>query len=433
MRALDAILQDVLGGFRALRRRPGFAIATIAILALGIGANTAIFTLINAVLLAPLPYPHADRIVQLWLSDRRAGGGGLVLSLPEINLLAKQTDVFQDFAAYDFGGPGINITGSGEPEQVKAIHVSKNYFRLFGAELEIGRPFNTEEDRPNAGRFVVISHALWERRFGASRDLVGRTIPLGSEPYLVTGVLSVNFHPDPPAEVWLPLQADPNSAGQAHYVRAAARLRDGISLEQANARLAATTAEFLRAFPLFNPSAYFEAKPLRETNAREVRTALLLLFGAVVLVLFIACSNVSSLLLAHGVARRREIAIRGAVGASRTRIVTQLLSESLLLSVAGATLGFVLGALAVRAMLGLYPEALSGHASVSPDWRVFAFAAATALNATVAFGLLPALRSSRVSLVEAMLEGDARSGTGPATLLTKSLLVVFQVALSVLL
>jgi predicted permease len=433
MRAFDAILQEFGGGFRALRRRPGFAIAAVTILALGIGANTAIFTLINAVLLAPLPYPHADRIVQLWLSDRRAGGGGLVLSVPEINLLAQQTALFQAFAAYDFGGPGVNVTGSGEPEQVKAIHVSRDYFRLFGAGFEIGRPFTADEDRPNGGRFVVISHALWDRRFGANPGLVGKTISLGSEPYLVTGVLARDFHPDPPAEVWLPVQADLNSTGQAHYVRAAARLQDGISLEQANARLEATTAEFLRRFPLFNPNAYFEAKPLRETNAHDVRTALLVLFGAVVLVLLIACSNVSSLLLARGVARRREIAIRGAVGASRARIMTQLLMESLLLSVAGALLGFGLGAFSVRTMLDFYPEALSGRNSVSPDWRVFAFAAVTALLATVAFGLLPALRNSRVSLVEAMLEGDARSGSGPATVMTKSVLVVFQVALSVLL
>jgi predicted permease len=433
MPSLDAIRQDLAGGFRALRRRPGFAIAAITILALGIGANTAIFTLVNAVLLAPLPYPQADRIVQLWLSDRRAGGGGLVLSLPEINLLAQQKGLFQAFAAYDFGGPGVNVTGSSEPEQVKAIHVSRDYFRLFCAGFEIGRPFTAEEDRPNGGRFAVIGHALWQQRFGGDPGLVGKTISLGSEPYVVTGVLAGDFHPDPPAEVWLPLQADPNSTGQAHYLRAAARLEDGISLEQSNARLAVTTAEFLRRFPLFNPNAYFEAKPLRETNAHAVRTALVVLFGAVVLVLLIACSNVSSLLLARGVSRRREIAIRGAVGASRARIVSQLLSESLLLSIAGALLGFAIGGFSVRALLDLYPEALPGRTSVSPDWRVFAFAAVTALLATVAFGLMPALRSSRVSLVDAMLEGDARSGTGPATLMTKSLLVVFQVALSVLL
>src|SRR5215472_14700775 len=330
MRALDAILQELAGGFRALRRRPGFAIAAITILAIGIGANTAIFALINAVLLAPLPYPRADRIVQLWLTE--PAGSGLILSIPEINPLAQQGSVFQDFAAYDFGGPGVNITGTNEPEQAKAIHVSSNYFHLFGARFEIGRSFSADEDRPNGGPVVVISHALWERRFNADRDIVGGTIFLGNEPYLVTGVLAADFQPDPPAEVWLPLQADPNSNGQAHYVRAAARLRDGFAIEQANARLKVTTVEFRRRYPLFNANAYFEAKPFRETNAHEVRSALFVLLGTVVLVLLIACSNVSSLLFARAIARQRELAIRSAVGASRTRIISQLLIENLVLS-----------------------------------------------------------------------------------------------------
>lgn len=398
-------------------------------LAIGIGVNTAIFTLINAALLAPLPYPKADRIVQLWLTEQ--GGSGLILSVPEINLLARQSRLFQDFAAYDFGGPGVNVAGASEPEQVKAIHVSRDYFRLFGARFEIGRSFSTDEDRPNGGRVVIISHALWKQRFNADRALVGRTILLGNEPYLVTGVLAADFQPDPAAEVWLPLQADPNSTGQAHYLRAAARMVNGLTIEQANAMLKLTAAEFRRKFPLFNAKAYFEAKPLRETNAHDVRTALLVLFGAVVLVLLIVCSNVSSLLLARGVARRREIAIRGAIGASRGRLLSQLFMESLLLSIAGGVLGLALGRTALRALVLFYPEAVPGSRSLSLDWRVFAFAAAVSLGAAILSGLLPALRSSRVSLVQLIAEGSARSGMSPGALLAKSLLVVFQVALSV--
>ena len=425
------IRQDLASGLRTLRRSPGFAIAAFSALALGIGANTAIFTLINTVLLAPLPYPRSERIVQLWLTY--PGSGGLLLSIPEINLLTQQTRVLQDFAVYDFRGPGINITGVGEPEQVKAIHVSSNYFRLFGARIQVGRSFSVDEDRPNGGRVVVISNALWERRFSANRDLVGRTISLGNEPYLVTGVLAADFHPDPPAEVWLPLQADPNSTGQAHYVRAAARLPDDFPIDQANAMLKLTTAEFRREFPLFNSNAYFEAQPLRETNAHDVRAALLVLFGTVVLVLLIACSNVSSLLLARGVARQRELAIRGAIGASRGRLISQLLTESLVLSIGGGILGLALGRLCLRTLLGLYPEAIPGSPSLSLDWRVFAFAAVVSSSATLLFGLLPALRTSDVNLAHVMVEGDARSGTSPGTLMAKSLLVVFQVALSVLL
>src|SRR5215467_13227055 len=183
MVSLDAMRTDLAAGVRALWRGPGFAFAAVATLAIGIGANTAIFTLINAVLLAPLPYPRADRIVQLWLNH--PGGGGLILSIPEINLLGQQTAILQDFTAYDFGGPGANLTGAGEPEQVKAIHVSRNYFRLFGARFQIGRSFTADEDRPGGGRLVVISHSLWERRFNANRELAGSTISLGNEPYLV--------------------------------------------------------------------------------------------------------------------------------------------------------------------------------------------------------------------------------------------------------
>jgi predicted permease len=431
MRPLDRIQQDLAAAFRVIRRSPVFAIAAAAMLAIGIGANTAIFTLINAVLLAPLPYPRADRIVQMWLTGQ--GGSGLILSLPEINLLAQQRRVFQDFAAYDFGGPGVNIIGAGEPEQVKAIHVSRNYFRLFGARLQMGRSFSADEDLPNGGRVVVISHALWERRFNAERDLTGRTILLGNEPYLVTGILAADFQPDPPAEVWLPLQATPNSTGQAHYLRAAARLAEGLTVEQANASLKLTAVEFRRRFPLFNPNAFFEVKPLRETNAHEVRTALLVSFGAVVLVLLIACSNVSSLLLARGVARRREVAIRAAMGASKVRLLSQLLMESLVLSISGGVLGLALGSASLRALLRFYPEAVPGGRFLSLDWRVFAFAVAISLSATLLFGLLPALRSSRASLVQLMVEGDVRSGTSRGALATKSLLVVFQIALSMML
>jgi putative ABC transport system permease protein len=247
MRILEMLRQDVVTGLRLLRRSPGFAIAAVATLSLGIGLNTAMFSLINATLFEPLPYPDADRIVQLWLTA--PGSGGLVLSIPEINLLSQQTAVFQDFAAYDFGGPGVNITGSGEPEQVKAIHVSNAYFRLFGAPVVAGRTFTSDEDRPNGGRVVILSHGLWVRRFGADRSLVGKSILLGNESYLVVGILGADFQPNPAAEIWFPLQADPNSTGQAHYVRAAARLRSGVTVDQANARLRLTVAEFRRKFP----------------------------------------------------------------------------------------------------------------------------------------------------------------------------------------
>lgn len=427
--------KDVIIAVRMLRRSPGFAIAAVLTLSLGIGSNTAIFSLINATLLEKLPYPEADRIVQLWLTTPE--GGGLTLSIPEVNLLMQQTSAFEDVAAYDFSGPGVNITGAGEPEQVKAIHVSAAYFRLFGARVETGRTFTADEDRPNGSRVVIMSHGLWVRRFNADRTVAGKTISLGNEPYLVAGILAADFHPDPPAQIWLPLQADPNATGQAHYVRAAARLRHGVTMDQANARLKLTAAEFLRRFPLFNPKAGFEAKPLRETNVGDIRTALLVLFATVTLVLLIACSNVANLLLARAAARQREIAIRAAMGASRSRLVSQLLTESLFLSLAGGVLGLTVGRVCLRLLLLLNPEAIPGTGelgpSVSLDWRVLIFAAALCLGTTLLFGLLPALGTTRANLAQVMQEGSARAGTSHGALKTKSFLVVVQVAMAVVL
>ena len=424
------LLEDLRIAARTLRRSVGFTIAALATLALGIGANTAIFSLINAALLQPLPYPDADRIVQFWLT--MPGGGGVTLSIPEFNLLAQQDNVFQDVTAYDFGGPGVNITDAGEPEQVKAIHVSRSYFRLFGARVEAGRTFTVEEDRPNGGRVVVLSHGLWTRRFNMDQTLVGRTISLGNEPYLVAGILAPDFQQDPPAQIWLPLQHDPNSTAQAHYIRVAGRLRDGVSIDQANARLKLTIQDFRRKFPLFNPQASFEAKPLRETSVGEIRTALVVLIGAVTLVLLIACSNVANLLLARATGRQREMSIRAAVGASRGRLITQLLAESLLLSVAGGALGLALGQICLRALIAASPGMIPGTSTVSLDWRVMLFTIATSLATGIVFGLAPALQASRCDLSNSMRQSGSRT-TRAGMARARAGLVIAQVALAVLL
>jgi len=383
--------QDVATAVGMLRRSPAFAIAAVATLGIGIGVNTAIFSLIDATLLEPLPYPQADRIVQIWFTA--PNGGGTTLSIPQINLLAQQTDAFEAVAAYDFGGPGVNLTGAGEPEQVKALHVSAVYFRLFGARVETGRTFNEEEDGPNGGRVVVLSYALWNRRFNADRNLVGKTISLGNEPYLLAGVLAADFVPDPPAQIRLPLQADPASTGQASYLRAAARLRSRVTIAQANALLKLTAAEFLRKFPLLNAQAGFEAKPIRETKVGSLRTALLVLSGTVILVLLIACSNVANLLLARAATRQREIAIRAALGASRGRLIGQLLTESLILAFTGGAFGLIAGSICLRALLALNAEAILSGAPVSLDWRVGIFTAAVCVGATLFFGLISRARS----------------------------------------
>ncbi|MCI0622124.1 MAG: ABC transporter permease [Acidobacteria bacterium] len=428
------IAQDLRIGARTLRRSSGFVITAVATLALAIGANTAIFSLISFVLLRPLPYPDADRIVQFLFTT--PGGSSPILSIPEVNALTAETALFEDVAAYDFGGPGVNITGSDEPEQVRAIHVSAAYFRLFGAEVARGRTFTADEDRPNGGRVVVLSHELWRRHFGGDGSRVGRTISLGGEPFTVVGVLAPGFRPDPPAQIWFPLQADPNSIGHAHYIRAAARLRGSVSAEQANARLKLTFAEFLRRFPLFNPKAGFQVKPLREVVTGDVRTALLVLLGTVILVLLIACSNVANLLLARATARQHEIAVRASLGANRARLISQLLTECLLLAALGGILGLAVGRVCLQALVKLNPEAVPGSSAfdaVSLDWRVLSFTAAISLAATLVCGLVPALRASRVNLASEMQESGTRAGASRATVRAKSLLVVVQVALAVML
>ena len=421
---MQILIHDIALALRTLRRRPAFPLTVIATLALAIGANTAVFSLMSATLLQPLPFPDAERIAQFWIGE--ADGAGLTLSIPELSALSKETSLFDDIAAYDFGGPGVNIAGSGEPEQAPAIHASAAYFRLFGARTALGRTFTAEEDRPNGGRFVVISHSLWTRRFGSNPNIAGTAISLGNEPYTVTGVLEPGFRPDPPAQIWLPLQAELNETGQASYIRVAARLRDGVTFAEANAGLQLTSAAFLRRFPLINQKLRLMAKPLRETNAGDVRTALLVLFATVLLVLLIACANVANLLLARAAARRHETAIRASLGASRGRLVSQMVTESFVLAVAGGVAGLGIGRLALQGLLAVHPESVPGGASL--DWRVLAFTAAVSLCATLLCGLLPALRASTVNPYAGTQDGGART-----TLRAKSALAVIQVAVAVML
>jgi predicted permease len=429
------LLHDIHYALRSLRRSPSLVITALAALTLGIGANTAIFSVINAVMLRPLSYPDPDRLVQVALNTKE--GKGRTLSIPEFLHCRAQTGVLQDVAAYDFGGPGVNLTGGDQPEQVKGIHVSADYFRLFGAPVVLGRTFSAEEDRPGGVRVVVIGNGLWRRGFAADPALAGKTISLGNEPYVVIGVLRQNFDPDPPADLWLPLQADANSVSQAHYIRVAARLKPGVTLSRVQTQLKLSAAEFRRKFPLFDKLAEFGADPLRDSVVTNVRAALLILGGTVSFVLLIACANVANLLLARTAGRRREIAIRAALGAGRRRIVAQLLTESLLLSVSGGLLGLVVGYLGVRALLAINPGDIprigEQGSAVTLDWRVLAFTAGVSVITSILFGLMPALSASRVDLSAAIQEGGSRSGSALRQNKARSLLVVTEVALALVL
>src|ERR1700691_823821 len=415
-------------------KNPGFAIAAVAALALGIGANTAIFTVVNAVLLKPLSYPDADRIVAFLLTS--PDGNNPIGSIPKFHIWQQQTSVFKEVAAFDFAGPGFNLTGD-RPEQIHGIHVTEGYFRLFGAPVMLGRTFTPQEDSPNGGKVVVLSYGLWQRKFGGDPHIIGSVLSLGNEPFTIIGILGQDFLSDPEADIWLPFQFDPNSTNQGHYFQAAGLLRPGVTLAQANAQMKLAARQYLRAYPSADPQQSFAVEPLRDLIVGDVRQSLLILLGAVGLVLLIACANVANLLLVRATGRKREFAIRSALGASRARIIHQLLTESVLLSVTGGILGLVLGFIGVRALLAISPAGLprigEDGSAIGVDWRVLAFTLAISLFTGILFGLFPAFSASRSDLNSSLKESSNRSATGFRQSKARSLLVISEVSLAIVL
>jgi putative ABC transport system permease protein len=429
-----SFMSDMRHALRMLLKTPGFTIAAIAALALGIGANTAIFTVVDAVLLKPLNYPDADRIVEF--GSRSTTLANFLSCVPEFHAYRRQTNVFKDVAAYDTAGPGFNLT-VGRPEQVHGIHVTEGYFRLFGAPVILGRTFTELEDSPNGGRVVVLSYGLWKRKFAGDPAVIGKSLSMGNEPYTIVGVIGKEFLSDPQADLWLPFQFDPVSTDPNHYFQVAGRLRPGVTLAQARAQLKLAAAEYHRELPKTDPRQEFHIEPLRDSIVADSRKSLLVILGAVSMVLLIACSNVANLLLVRATARKREFAIRCALGAARSRIVRQLLTESVLLAVAGGVLGLTLGFAGVRALLAVSPADLprvgENGSVVAVDWRVLAFTLAVSLATGILFGLFPAWTASRTDLNSVLKESSSRSGSGFRQSKTRALLVISQVSLALVL
>ncbi|WP_263351419.1 ABC transporter permease [Acidicapsa acidisoli] len=424
---------DLKHAFHMFVKNPGFTIAVVAALALGIGADTAIFSVVNAVLLKPLSYPEPDRIVQILLTG--PGGEGPGASATKLHVWQEQTSVFQDVAGYDFGG-GMNLTGA-VPEQVHGVHVTESYFRIFGAKFVQGRPFTPEEDRPHGGNVVVISGGLWKRKFGSDPSLVGKAISIANLPYTVVGITSPDFDTDPVADLWIPYQFDPNTKDQAHYFVAAARMKPGISLAQVQAQLKLASLEFNRKYPGANERGGFDAQLLKDSVVSDIRSSLLVLIGAVSFVLLIACANVANLLMVRAAGRSREFAIRAALGAGRARIIRQLLTESVLLALTGGLLGLVLGMTGVRALLAISPGDIprigEDGAAVGLDWRVALFTFGISLLTGILFGLIPALAASKPDLSSSMKESSKGSGSSLRHNKMRSLLVVSEVSLALVL
>jgi predicted permease len=438
---MSSLVSDLRHAFRVLTANPGFTSVAVAALALGIGANTAIFSVVNAVLLAPLPYTDSARIMRIQRSYK-GGDGGPSVSVPKFMAWKKANQTFDAMALYDISGPGLNLGAGDHSEQIKGIHVSGGFFQVFGVSPSAGRTFLPQEDQPNGPKAAVLSADLWRTHFAGDPSLIGKSILLSGDPYTVVGILPASFHSDPPADVFLPMQADPNSTNQGHYLLAAGRLKPGATVDSAKANMIAGGQQFRAANPKWmDMNESVSVIPLRDALVGDVRLALLILVGAVGFVLLIACANVANLLLARAAGRQREIAIRTAIGASRGHLIRQLLTESLMLSVTGGLLGLLIGTWSVPLLLAVSPGNLprinaEDHAASTIsilDWHVLAFTFAIALLTGVLFGLLPALRISKLDVNSVLKEASGRSGTGLRHNRVRSVLVAAEMALAVIL
>jgi putative ABC transport system permease protein len=435
---METLISDLRHAIRTYRQGGGsFIITAVVALGLGIGANTAIFSLVNTVLLREPPFPKPDRIVILQTKTPQGSFGGA--SPAKFAHWAQQTDILTDVSA--FGNGVVNWTGGAFPQQLRSERVSSAYFRLFGVPIILGRAFNAREDAPYASRTVVIGEALWKSRFGGDPNILGKTMALGGEPHIITGVVSARFDFQdfgPAPEVWVPFQLDPNARDQGHYFQAAGRLKDGISLGQANGRLDASASAYRRKFPDgLDRGQTFEAVTLKDALVKPARQSIWVLAGAVGFVLLIACANVANLLLARAEVRKRELAIRAALGAGRLRLVRQLLTESLVLAIAGAVFGVILGIVGMRALLSVntagLPRVGIDGALVTLDWRVLLFTVLITLLTSLIFGLLPAWHSARTDLSMTIKESANRSGSGFRQNKARSILVVTEIALAAIL
>ena len=428
------MLGDLKFALRILRRSPGVTAAAVLALALGIGANTAIFSVVDGVLLRPLPYPQSQDLVRVYRTHSRYGSYNAPFSYPDFKDLLARNQVFENVAVWVEGD--LNLTGSGRPERVLVRHVSPTLLPTLRVEPAFGRNFLPSEQLKGNDHVVMLDWPLAERRFGNAADAVGKSVRLDGVDFQVVGVLPRGFRFERHVDVWTPLPTtlDFFEVRDAHFLKVIARKKPGVSDAAVAADLAAFSTWLTETFPKsYPPSATLggRAEPLLDATVGNVRLALFVLLGAVALVLLIACANVANLLLARAATRQREMAIRAALGARRGRIIRQLLTESVLLAVAGGALGLVFAAWAVDGLIGLAPTSLPRAAEAALDGRVLAFTAAIALGTGVAFGLMPALAASRPDLHDSLKDGTRGTTVGRGRL--GKALVVGEVAVSLVL
>ncbi len=442
---MGTLLQDVRYGLRMLVKRPTFTIVAVLTLALGVGANTAIFSIVNAVLLRSLPYPEPDRLVRIFFDNPGVGLHDVRFSVPELDDLNTRSGVFEDVSAVGEGS--VNLTGAKQPERLDMVICNSNYFSMLRATPQIGRLFGPQDFALGFATAVVISDGLWHRSYGADPNVLSRSVRLDNDLYTIVGVLPPGFrHPGPrtgrDVEVWLAtgFRADPwpppTRATRFIFAGAIGRLKPGLTLGQAQAQLTAMTAQLRHDFPTdYPPQAQWtiEIQPLQESLVGNVRSMLLVLMGAVILIVFIVSLNIANLLLARASGRQQEMAVRLSLGASRGRIVRQMLTESMLLSLFGSLAGVATAAGTLGFILRFVPSNIPRLGEVRIDWVVLAFALLISLITGAVFGLAPAVHSTRTALSSGIREGARGSGYSTKTGRLRDVLIVSELAFAVVL
>jgi len=429
------LLQDLRYGARMLLKNRGVTIIAVLSLALGIGVNTTIFSLVNAVLIRPLPYTEPGRLVAPTETQLQQGIEEGQLSYPDFDQWRKQNQVFEDMAAYS--GRIFNFAAETRPERIAGTFVSASLFSVLGVQPALGRNFLPEEDETKdaASRVAILSDDLWQRRFASDPRVVGNTLKLNGEIFTVIGVMPPGFKFPVSAELWVPLSLDADKADRlTHYLRSVARLKPGVTLEQAQAEMATIARRLEQQYPESNNGRGANIISLRDDVAsKETQAVLYILLGAVGLVLLIACANVANLLLARATTRQKEVAIRAALGASRTRVLRQLLTESVLVAIAGGALGILLALWGLDLLAKMFPDGLPFWVRLDIDARVLVFTLLVSVATGLIFGLFPALEASKPDLHALLKESGRSSSAGAKRNRLRNLLVISEVALSLVL
>ncbi len=425
---LDNLLRDASYSVRILLKNYAFTIVVVLTLALGIGANTAIFSFANGILLRPLPYPQSDRLAVLDETALKRGIDSMSVSFPNFLDWREQNKVFEDIGVY-FGSSRFSLSGAGEPVEVRGSFISHGLFEILRVSPQLGRTFTANEDRPEEDAVVILGHNLWQRNFGGDANIIGRKIMISNRPRTVVGVMPPGFRFPDVAELWAPVALTTRIFTRTdHGLSSIARLKDGVTLQEAQAEMTNIAARIEQQNPITNEGLGVKVMSLHDTLTGDYREGLLILLGVVGCVLLVACVNVANLMLARATARQKEFALRAALGASRWRIMRQLLVESLLLALVGGVVGFFLSIWALRLLLTAIPIQLPFWMNFGIDLRVLGFTAAITLLTGLMFGAAPALQTSRVDLNDTLKEGGR--GSGGVRARARSLLVVAEIALS---